>query len=119
MDALDERDDMTDDDVVAHRARAKAQLLHIAQQAKRALHEGSIDLDLFFMIPSNGDSILTFGTAGDPNDDEWGRVGEIVSSIVRKTVGLDYTRCREVVCLTTTTTDDLRQPAGADGAVSQ
>lgn len=118
MDFNNERDDLTDDDVVAHRARAKAQLLQIAQQAKRALQEGGIDLDLFFLIPSSGDSILTFGTSSDPDDHLWTCVSEVVSSILRQTVGLDYTRCREVVCLTTTT-DDLRQPAGANGSVSQ
>lgn len=116
MQTLEPSEWTDDDDVADHRARAKAELVQIAQQVNRALQEGGIDLDLFITIPSSGDSILTFGTLGDPDDHLWTRVGEIVSSILRQTVGLDHTRCREVVCLTTT---DLRQPAGANGAVSQ
>ena len=95
-------DDLTDDgDVADHRARAKAELAKIAQQAKRVLQEGGIDLDLFFMIPSSGNSIITFGTSGDPPDDLWEQVRQIVSEIVRRSIGLDRTRCREVVCATT------------------
>ena len=107
MDFNDERDDL-DDDVVA-RERAKVELVQIVQQAKRALQEGGIDLDLFFLVPNSGSSILAFGTTGDPDDDLWARVGEIVSSIVRQTVGLDRTRCRQVICATT----HDHQPSGS------
>ena len=107
MDAHDERDDLTDDDeVTAHRARAKDLLNEIARQAKRALHDAGIDLDLFFMIPNSGDAIITYGTPGDPPDDEWNRVREVVSSVVRQAVGLDRVRCREVVCATTDSVGD-------------
>ena len=107
MDFNDERDDL-DDDVVA-RERAKVELVHIVQQAKRALQEGGIDLDLFFLVANSGSSILAFGTTGDPDDDLWARVGEIVSSIVGETVGLGRTRCREVICATT----HDHQPSGS------
>ncbi len=118
MDINDERDDPTDDsDVVAdHRARAADMLSQIAQQARQGLADAGIDLSLFFLIPSSGQSIITFGTITDPDDHLWNRVGEIVSSIVRQTVGLDRTRCRTVTCATT---DDLRQPTGADETKNQ
>jgi hypothetical protein len=69
---------------------------------------------LFFLIPNSDSSILTFGTTLDSDDDEWNRVVEIVSSIVRQTVGLRGTQCQEVVCATT---GDLRQAADADVCV--
>jgi L-aminopeptidase/D-esterase-like protein len=113
MDIHDERDDLTDDDeVTAHRARAKAELAQIAQRARQALAKHGIDLDLFFMIPSSGDSILTFGTITDPPDEQWSRVSEVVSSIVGQSVGLTHTRCREIACASTT--DAI--PASQEGA---
>ena len=39
-----------------------------------------IDLGLFFLIPNSGDAIVTFGTPGDPSDDEWNHVREIVTA---------------------------------------
>ena len=84
-------DDLTpDDDVAAHRAKAKTELDQIAGQARQALTEQGLgDISLFFLIPNSGDSILAFGTPGDPDDHLWNRVGEIVAAIVRQTVGLD------------------------------
>jgi hypothetical protein len=97
-----ELDDQTnDDDVLAYRAKAKGMLDQIVRQVKVALKEDGIDLDVFVMIPSSGDSIATFGTASDPDDALWSRVSVIVCGIVRQTVGLQCTRCREVVCATT------------------
>jgi hypothetical protein len=90
-----------DDAAIAHRERAKAELDQIARGVREALAAEAIHLPVFFMIPNSGDSILTFGTPGDPPDDEWWRVSEIVSAIVRQTVGLDRTRCQEIICATT------------------
>jgi hypothetical protein len=97
-----EPDDLTDcEDVADHRARAEAMLGQIAEQAKQALADADIDISLFFLVPSSGEAIATFGTPADPDDEVWGRVSEIVSNIVRHTVGLDRVRCRPVVCATT------------------
>jgi hypothetical protein len=82
-----------DDDMTAHRERAKAELDQIAQRARQA-----IDIPLFFLLPNSGDAILIFGTPGDPPDDQWDRVGEIVASIVAQACGLHGTRRREVAC---------------------
>jgi hypothetical protein len=112
MDIYDEQDDLADDDdVTVHRAKAQEEIDRIAQQVRQALTEQGIDIPLFFLIPNSGDSILAFGTPGDPDDHLWNRVGEIVSGIVRRTVGLDRTRCRPIVCATTSD-----RPAGADEA---
>ncbi len=98
----DERDDLADDgDVTVHRERAKTMLDQIAAEVKQTLIEQGIDLSLFFLIPSSGDSVLIFGTPADPSDGEWNRVAEIVAPIVRQSVGMAGTRCRAVACATT------------------
>jgi hypothetical protein len=106
MDALDEPDDLTDDDVVAHRTQAAAKLDQIVRQTKQALIDPGIDLGIFFVIPSSGYSIITFGTMSDPPDELWGQVSAVVSSIVRQAVGLDRVRCREVMCIATDSVAD-------------
>ena len=111
MDPLDEHDDEAQDG--DYRERVIANLDAITRQTKQALSDAGINIDIFFVIPSS-DSIITYGTVTDPSDEEWGSVSAIVSNIVRQSVGLDRTRCRDVVCATT---DDLRQ--GADGVESR
>ena len=102
LDAHDQQDDLTDDECVAvQRDRAMGMLNQIAQQAKAALDEQGLDISLFFLVPHSGDAIITFGTSGDPSDDEWDRVGEIVGSIVAQSIGLDQVWCRPVVTATT------------------
>jgi hypothetical protein len=97
-----ETQELTDDDaVIVHRERAKAKLPEIAQQVKQALAAEGIDTPIYFIVPHSGDAIVTFGTSGDPGADEWGRVADVVASVVRQAVGLAGTRCREVVCATT------------------
>jgi hypothetical protein len=109
MDANDDDDPTDDDDVMTHRARAKGMLDQIAEQARIALAEQGFDTPVFFIVPS-GEAIVTFGTIIDPPDDQWKRVSDVVVSVVRQLVGLDRTRCREVVCATTDSAVD-HQPA--------
>lgn len=117
MDTPDEHDDRTHDGGVrAHRARAKAELDQIARQTRQALTDAGIDTPVFFIIPNSGDAIVTFGTPGDPSDDEWAAVGEIVAKIVRETVGLDRVRCHEVTCASTT--DAIPHPGVVPVAVA-
>jgi hypothetical protein len=111
MDFNDGRDDLADDDddVAIHRARARDLLPEISRQAKEGLSQRGINhLDLFFVIPS--DSIITFGTTLDPDDAEWAVVGEVVSGVVQRLLGLTGTRRRSVVCATTDTKAG-RQPS--------
>ena len=85
------------------RCDAAANLDQIAQQVKRALTEQGIKVDVFFVIPSGGNGILAFGTAADPPDDQWIKVCEIVSSIVRNTIGVERTRCQSLLSAMTAT----------------
>jgi hypothetical protein len=108
MDALDEHDDLIADDAAmpdeatddapAYRERATSRLQDIAQQTRQALADAGIDLPIFFTIPSSGHSILTFGTVSDPDDSEWQTIGAIVSEVVRRSIGLDRSRCRSLPC---------------------
>ena len=59
-------DPALDDDVTAHRERAKDLLNEIARQTKQALTEQGMDTSVFFLIPHTGDAIITFGTTLDP-----------------------------------------------------
>ena len=102
MDAYDALDDLTGEERMAdHRARAATMLAEISRRAKEALTEQGIDLNVFFVVPSSGDSIITCGAMSDPPDDLWGQVSTMISSIVEQAVGLDRTRLREVRCATT------------------
>src|SRR5690242_2747119 len=90
-----------DEGVAAQRARARNLLPQITQKVKQALHEASIEIDVFLMIPLTGDAIATFGTLTDPSDELWTSVGEIVCSVLAKTIGLKRARSRELACATT------------------
>jgi hypothetical protein len=90
-----------DSSVTAHRARVQSKLDQITQQVKAALDQAGVDIPVFFIVPTSGDAIVTFGTIIDPPDHQWKRVSEVVVSVVRQSVGLDQVRCREVICATT------------------
>ena len=110
MDAMDDDDLTTDDaamldeatdDARGYRERATSRLQDIAQQTRQALADAGIDLHIFFTIPSSGHSILTFGTVADPDDLEWQTISAIVSAVVRRSIGLDRSRCRSLACAAT------------------
>src|SRR5690349_143954 len=90
-----------DDGVSARRARARSLLPKIVQQVKQALDEAGIGTEVFVVIPETGNAIATFGTMSDPPNDVWLRVRDIVSSIVRETIGSGRLWFREVTCATT------------------
>src|ERR1700760_2970925 len=89
--------------VVAQRTLVGAELDQIALRVKEALIDANIDLELFFMVPSSGDAILTFGTMSDPDDELWDRVGLAIVSVLQEAVGLECTRSRPVLCATAST----------------
>ena len=61
MDTYDEQEDLTeDDDVAAHRGKAKTELDQIVQQVREALTEQGIDTPLFFLIPNSGEAVIAF-----------------------------------------------------------
>lgn len=83
--------------------RAAAEIDQITQRSNQALIEAGIDadIDVFLLVPNSGQVVLSFGTMGDPPDDLWDRVSDVVVSVLRDTTGLKRTRCRQVVCAST------------------
>jgi hypothetical protein len=78
------------DGVPAYRKRAAELLDDIARRTNQSLADAGIEMDVFFMIPSSGHSVLSFGTPADPSDAVWDQVTEIVSLVVRQSVGLEH-----------------------------
>jgi hypothetical protein len=102
MDAHGEHDDLTDEgDQGTYQERATAMLDLIAQRTKLALSEAGMDIDIIFLVSQNSNAILTFGTPADPSDDLWAAVGEVVSCVVRNSLGIERTRCRALMCAST------------------
>src|SRR6478609_8944046 len=87
--------------VAAHRDRARAMLGEITQEVRRALREADIGVDVFFVVPTSGDAVCTFGSVIDPSEEEWATASETVCSVVRNAVGLTGVWCRELTCATT------------------
>jgi hypothetical protein len=58
-----------DDDEKDYRERATALLDEIAAQARQALKDAGIRLDVYFVVPHSGDAILTLAAA--VNSEEW------------------------------------------------
>lgn len=79
-----------------NRERATALLDEMAARARKVLREAGIPLDVFFIVPPSGDAILTLGAA--INKDEWHDIRAVVSSLVRRSIGLEPSRCREIFC---------------------
>jgi hypothetical protein len=102
---MDERYRLTDDDEAAYRERATALLDEFAEQARGVLRGAGIGIDLIFIVPPSGDVILTFGAAAELYNEEWKAIRATVSSLVRRSLGLDPTLRREVVCATAQTGD--------------
>ena len=88
--------DMTDE--ANYRERAIALLDEFAQQAREVLRDAGIGIDLIFVVPPTGDVILTFGTAAELYSEEWQAIRATVSSLVRRSIGLEPAQCRDVVC---------------------
>jgi len=92
------RDTLTDDQVdeAAYRDRATIILDGVAQRAREVLRKAGIPLNIFFVVPAAGDAILTLGAA--VNQEKWQEIRSAVSSIVRRSVGLEPAQCRQVIC---------------------
>jgi hypothetical protein len=99
--AMDEHDILTNDSdgELAYRERATAILDEVAAMARTKLMAAGISLDVFFIVPPSGDAILTLGAA--VSRDDWQDMRAVVSSIVRRTVGLEPSSCRQIFCAMT------------------
>jgi hypothetical protein len=80
------------------RQTATSKIDQIAQQVTHVLAEHRIDVSLFFFVPSSGDSILSFGTMGDPPDELWDQISGLVCAVIQEAVGVETFRCRYVAC---------------------
>jgi len=95
---MDERYRLTDDDGTAYRERATALLDAFAEEARGVLRGAGIGIDLIFVVPPSGDVILTFSAAAELYIEELKGIKATVSSLVRRSIGLDPAQCRDVVC---------------------
>ena len=95
---MDEHSSITIDDELTYRGRATALLDEFAQQARRNLRNAGIGIDVIFVVPPSGDVILTFGAAAELYSEDWKAIRATVSSLVRRSIGLDPAQCRDVVC---------------------
>jgi hypothetical protein len=95
---MNERYRLIDDDETAYRERATALLDEFAEQARGVLRDAGIGIDLIFVVPPSGDVILTFGAAAELYNEEWKAIRATVSSLVRRSLGLDPAQHRDVVC---------------------
>jgi hypothetical protein len=102
---MDARDTFTDDlaDEAAYRERATALLDELAHRARIELRNAGIRLNIYFIVPPSGDAILTCGAP--VNQDEWVGIQAEVAKIVRRSVGLEPSRCREIICAMTARDD--------------
>jgi hypothetical protein len=96
MTAMDEHGDTIDE--TAYRERATALLDEFAQQARAVLRDAGIGIDLIFVVPPSGDVILTFGTAAELYSQECQALRTTVSSLVRRSIGLQPGQCRDLIC---------------------
>jgi hypothetical protein len=97
MTAMDEHCDITDE--TAYCEQATLLLDEFAQRARAVLRDAGIGIDLIFVVPpTTGDVILTFGAAAELYSEEWKAIRAAVSSLVRRSVGLEPAQCRDVVC---------------------
>jgi hypothetical protein len=95
---MNEHFGITDDDETAYRERATVLLDMFAEQARVILRNAGIGIDVIFVVPRSGDVILTIGTAAELYSEDWKAIKATVSSLVRRSVGLDPAQCQQVVC---------------------
>ena len=62
------------------------------------MRDAGIGIDLIFVVPPSGDVILTFSAAAELYSEELQALRTTVSSLVRRSSGLDPAQCRDVVC---------------------
>lgn len=83
-------------DPAERREQVRAKLGEISAEVQRELSVRSVEMNLFFVVGNTGDAILTVGTDGNPDDDWWEEVVEIVQAVVERAVGIERTRSREL-----------------------
>jgi hypothetical protein len=95
---MDACDTLTDDVAgeAAYRERATVLLDELAHQARVALETAGIRLGVYFIVPASGDAILMLAAVADKV--EWRGIKAEVGKIVRRSIGLEPLRYREIIC---------------------
>jgi len=90
--------EISGDRLFQQRKLLTSRLADIAFLTRAALDAASLPMEIFFVIPSSGDAMITYGTPGDPCDEDWVYVDRIISDIVGNIVGLSGLHGRELPC---------------------
>jgi hypothetical protein len=99
----DELHDGPDDQVEAadrlHSQRAKLRLSldEIASEVTTALQDAALAMPVFLSVPSTG-ALLTFMTPGDPPDEAWATVTDIICGILSSKIVVGGLIARPLAC---------------------
>jgi hypothetical protein len=74
--------DSADNYFHARRAHIRRILNELAAEIHEALSRSNLPTDVFMTVPTSGESLLTFATLGDPPDDVWAKMSEIVCDVL-------------------------------------
>jgi hypothetical protein len=74
-------------------------LPQIASEVTTAIRAANLAIPIFFMIPTTGDTLLTFATPADPTDADWDHASEIIRRIVEAKIGVGKLVTRPVHCI--------------------
>jgi hypothetical protein len=78
----------------------------IASRVRTALDDSGLDIEVFFMIPSSGEALMTFATPVDPSEEDWARANKIICDVVENTIGIEGLRSRALPCVGVEHTDE-------------
>ena len=74
-------------------------LTEVAAEATAALNDAGLSMPLFFSVPSSGGALATFGTPGDPSEEDWHRACNIVTGIVGGKLGIEGLWANALPCV--------------------
>jgi hypothetical protein len=74
-------------------------LPEVAAEATAALNDAGLSMPLFFSVPSSGEALATFATPGDPSEEDWRRVSDIIIKIVGSKLGIEGLRTSALPCV--------------------
>jgi hypothetical protein len=94
----DKKEQAADDQLQSQREMIRSSLNEIAAELNSALVAAGLACPVYVSVPFSGDSLVTFATPLDPNDDEWDRVIEITRRIVGERIGATRLNTRHLAC---------------------
>jgi hypothetical protein len=85
----------------AQRDRLRMSIDQIAAEVTTVLRDESLNMPVFFAVPSGGPALVSFATPGDPPNETWEHVTRIVCQIVGNTIGVTGLTGRPLTCAAT------------------